>query len=558
MASHFLPPSQPDLPPASSDVLASQAEDLLEYVPVGVLVIELPSLRITRTNEAMRRLCMRAFGRECAEPDGRLISWMTERGLLAQVATALALGCTFPRQIVECPGEGSVGQLWLAIEVAPLTIQDTPDGVRRRVLIQFTDCTEERRERLRSERALFSAQLYAEGLEAALEHLTEGVTILDASGDLRAYNRAALTLARNRRAVERARAHGARLEPIWDLRAADGTVPDETARPEWRALLTGAPVNGVEMLLIRERGEPLPVLVSAAPLRDESGAVSGVVTALHDLTALKAVERLKDEFISNASHELRQPLTVIRGQAQMLRRYLARAGAQGTLPAAVSSAFAGQVEGINAQTARLDRLVSDLLEVSRLQAGEVQLELARVSLVEIVRGVVEQQRHVSARHTLDLRVGRYGQGIMVECDRRRIEQILMNLIANAIKYSPDGGTVTIEVGSLTEKCVREQPEIGGQRRVQAPAGLVKVADQGIGIPPESLPRLFERFFRARNASGIQGTGLGLYICRQLAWAHGGNLWAESGGEGAGTAFHLALPLIISAEEPPHPVTTSSP
>ncbi len=544
MASHPLHARHSDEPTAPAPAALGNSDDLFERLPAAALVIEFPTPRLTRYNLALRRLCACALGHEAAAWDGRLLAWLEKRGVLAQIATALALDCAFPRQVVECPCAGEGGPLWLAVEAAPLAMRETPEGLAREALVQISDWTEERRERLRAERALFSAQLYAEGLEAALEHLADGVTILDATGHIRAYNRAALAYARNRRAVERARARGMRLEPIWELRWPDGTTPREIERPELRAMLTGGGVVGVDALLVRERGGSLPVLVSAVPLRDESGGIAGVVTAYHDVTAIKEVERLKDEFISIASHELRQPLTVIQGQAQLLRRHLAREEAQGALPQRTRTALLGPVEAITAQTARVNGLVSELLDVSRIQAGQLKLEPAPTSLVELVRGVVEQQRAVSTRHTLEVRIA-LPQGtadLVAACDRRRVEQILMNLLSNAIKYSPEGGTIAIEIGMMAEASGSEHTVTGERRSVRAPAALITVRDCGIGIPPEALPRLFERFFRASNAAGIAGTGLGLYICRQLAWAHGGDLWAESAGDGVGAAFHIALPL----------------
>lgn len=549
--------------PTPTDLPAFRGPDeLLERLPTGVAVLEWPSMRLARANAALRRLCARAFGRETAAWDGRLLAWLEERGLLTQIATALALDCAFPRQVVACADMADESSLWLAVEAVPLMDDGRASVGVREALLHLTDCTDERRERLRAERALYSAQLYAEGLEAALEHLTDGVAILDAAGHIRAYNRAALAYARNRRAVERARTHGIRLEPIWALRWPDGTAATEIERPEWRAMLTGAPRTGVEMLLERERGGDLPVRCSAAPLRDELGGIAGVVVAYHDMSAIKEIERLKDEFISTASHELRQPLTVIQGQAQLLNRHLARA--EHGLSRSLRVALTPPVASIAAQTSRLNALVSDLLDVSRLQAGQLQVETAPMPLVELVRGVVEQQRGVSSTHPIELRAEPAGEegALVVACDRRRIEQVLMNLLSNAIKYSPDGGVVTVTVGELAEGDARlravgcEHPQ---DRPASGPFALVCVRDVGIGIPRELLSHLFERFFRAPNTSGIQGTGLGLYICRKLARAHGGDLWVNSAGEGAGTTFSLALPLAppVAKVAPPRPTDQGS-
>ncbi|MGH2515345.1 MAG: ATP-binding protein, partial [Ktedonobacterales bacterium] len=411
------------------------------------------------------------------------------------------------------------------------------------LLLTLRDVTEERLERQRAEHRTFSAQLYAERLEAILEQISEAVIICDADGVLLAYNRAALAFARNRRSVERARARGTRLEPRWAILSPEGVPVSEIEQPAFRAMLTGVPMTGGQYVLRGEGKRQTPVLAHAAPLRDESGAITGAVVAFQDITAVKEVERLRDEFLSVASHELRQPLTVIQGQAQMLKRHLRKMASGDARKPLTSEALQAVADGVEAQTIRLNLLVSDLLDMSRIQAGQLKLDPAPTRLVALVKRVVESQRQTTLEHefrtTVDLFPGE--NELLGIWDSQRIEQILLNLLSNAVKYSPRGGRVGVRIARAPTGSGGPARQ-GKPRRVEGPAALVAITDEGIGIPEDALAHLFERFYRARNTGGIQGTGLGLYICRQLAWAHRGDLWVESSGIGSGSTFNLVLPL----------------
>jgi two-component system phosphate regulon sensor histidine kinase PhoR len=361
-------------------------------------------------------------------------------------------------------------------------------------------------------------------LQAVIDALPAGVTLRDKAGKLFMYNQAALHLAINCAEVEEARLERqAPVEPVWQL-VGPGSEPDERVElPSQLAVETGEPVRA-QLSLRQGDGRVVPVLVNAAPVRDADGNLTRGVAVFQDITALKELERHKDEFISVASHELRGPLTVIRGQAQLLLRQLRRQEKQGELPPDMLHIMES-VESIESQTARLNDLVSDLLDVSRIQSGKLTLQRGPVELMALVSKVVQHWKPASASHTLILEavpteevVGRW--------DVKRVEQILNNLLGNAVKYSPEGGRVTVRV-----QVDRHNKQV-----------LLEVQDEGMGIPPEASSHLFERFYRAGNVSNISGTGLGLYISRQLATAHGGDLWATSPGLEQGSTFSLRLPL----------------
>ncbi|MGH2487120.1 MAG: sensor histidine kinase, partial [Ktedonobacterales bacterium] len=372
---------------------------------------------------------------------------------------------------------GGEGPTFWSYDLVPLGEPREPRG---QVLLVLNDCTEERRERHQAEQMAFSAQLYAEKLEAVIEQITEAVMVVDQVGHLLAYNRAALSFASNREAVERARSRGMRVEPEWDLSLPDKTPLPEIERPAWRAMLTGAPITGSQLIIRRENGAETPLLAHAAPLRDEGGAITSAVVAFQDITAFKELERLKDEFISVASHELKQPLTVINGQAQLLKRHLRRLETADMTTWNGGDTLRQLAEGIEAQAARLNLLVSDLLDMSRIQAGQLQLDLRRTSLWPMIERLLSQQRATTLDHTFQLSSSPLEQcaEIAGRWDTRRVEQILMNLLSNAVKYSPSGGQIAVRVEPMPEGYVPQTRLPGRPRRVAAPAVHLAIADQG--------------------------------------------------------------------------------
>ena len=230
----------------------------------------------------------------------------------------------------------------------------------------------------------------------------------------------------------------------------------------------------------------------------------------------QAAIRARDEFLSIASHELRNPVAGMKGAAQMLRRFEQR----GLLDGKLLDRYVGIIE----QTAnRLATLTEDLLDVSRLQQGALPIRPQRTDVAALVRAVADRLQEHSTPHRIILDLGVSADPMHVDPDR--IEQVMENLLGNAIKYTPDGGEIHVAL------------------RSDAAGALLTVRDSGIGLPDGAAEGIFEAFGRASNAvaRNIEGLGLGLYICRRIAEQHGGRLWAESDGEGQGTTMCLWLP-----------------
>jgi len=305
-----------------------------------------------------------------------------------------------------------------------------------------------------------------------------------------------------------------------------------------RALLDGETVLQQQEVIRQPSGTMQPLLVNAVPLTsphwrslgvpDEPGISpplqNGEPLALvihQDVRLLKEVEYFKDEFIGIAAHELRQPLTVLKGTVGTLLLQTAR----GHGPA-LASWQQEMLEDLDIATDRLVRLTNDLLDASRLQAGQLVLHRASSDLVPLVSRVVERWQKTTMRHQLAWHTDH--PQLEAAIDPQRIEQVLSNLLTNAIKYSPQGGPVHVMLATSADGHAVE----------------IRVQDEGLGIPRHQQARIFGRFMRADNAqaAGISGTGLGLYLCHALIEQHDGRLWFESE-EGVGTTFFIHLPLV---------------
>jgi signal transduction histidine kinase len=297
----------------------------------------------------------------------------------------------------------------------------------------------------------------------------------------------------------------------------EGVMLDPADLPHLRALRTGEVVDSVELMVRLGDGRQTPILASAAPLRELDRSISAVVVVFRDIHALKDAARLKVEFVSVVSHELRSPMTPIRGFVQLVARDLEREGQH--------EQQVRWLRTISSHVDRMTRLVDDLLDVSRLKSGTLDIRPEPTDLVEVTEDVVSsRQASAPGRHVA---LAYRGGPLVGEWDQDRLHQIIDNLVGNAIKYSPEGSQVTVELAN-------------DSRRGQV---SIVVRDQGPGIPAEDRERIFSAFFRTREATEgqIAGLGLGLYIVSELVAAHGGTI---SVGEnpGGGSAFRVTLPL----------------
>ena len=302
----------------------------------------------------------------------------------------------------------------------------------------------------------------------------------------------------------------------YDLKHPDGSPLKDEELPSTRALRMEAVIN-FEVIIDRRRGGPVPGLVSAAPVRSESGAVLGAVVIFQDITALKQLQHLSRDFLALVAHDLRTPLQSVLLQVEALIRR--SEGEAAHVPMTT-------LQAIRRNGLQIDRLVRDLLDAARVDAHGITLDLATVRLPDLATSIVSQIEGVLGSHSVSVEVS--GTPPPVAADPQRVEQIVTNLLENASKYSTEGSPIRILIASTD----------GG--------ATIAVQDEGPGISPEELPRLFDRYFQTQRARGTRrGLGLGLFIAKGLVEAHGGRISVESI-PNVGSTFRVWLPSPAQA------------
>jgi PAS domain S-box-containing protein len=364
------------------------------------------------------------------------------------------------------------------------------------------------------ERELLLARRKAERLAAEqaliLGQAVEGVILTDAAGRITFVNEAARRmhgLAELGVTVERyAEAYG--------LLTMDGRPypPDEL--PLARAVVRGETVVGALWRVRRPDGTESVLQGSAAPVLAEDGSRLGAVLTMHDVTVERELERQRDAFLATLTHDLKSPVTVIQGYAQLLRSQLARADAAPMLLEATGH--------IHASARRIDGMLDELVDLAQLRLGRLlALDRRPTDLVALATAAAAQHQAATERHRVELRCAAHA--LVGLWDQRRLARVLDNLVGNALKYSPAGGLVEVEV------------------RREGDTAVLSVRDPGIGIPADELPRVLEPFGRATNATGFAGMGIGLASVRHLVAQHGGDVVIDSE-EGVGTTVAVRLPL----------------
>lgn len=375
--------------------------------------------------------------------------------------------------------------------------------------------------------AIANVRLYADSqserrkLNTVVTSIAEGVLLCDALGRLNLANDAALALLRlESLPFEQPLAA---MPDFYRMRDLEGR-PLTLAQLPFARALAGEVFQDYRLILRGASGDETVMSFSGAPARADDGTIEGAVVVFRDITASQKLERAKDEFLAVAAHELRSPLAAVRSYADLLlRREQQR-----------EEADPRDLHGLTILTQQVThmlRMVDNLLDVSRIDAGQLDLQIQRVNLVSLAAQVIDQQRPAAGGRELLLEYD--AEELYVECDSLRIRQAMTNLIGNAIKYSPADSAITVRLRRVEEG---DDTTTG----LDGPHAVVSVTDTGAGIPPEQQTKLFQRFYRARSGRA-EGLGLGLYLSRQFVQMHGGRIWVESI-EGAGSTFAFALPL----------------
>jgi len=295
----------------------------------------------------------------------------------------------------------------------------------------------------------------------------------------------------------------------------DGT-PVTAEHWGWKRVLTGDTVVGEELVVKHPDGRVLPILMSGAPLCDDAGAIIGGVVAFQDITSLYEVDRLKSEFVSIVSHELRTPLTSIKGALQLLLS---------ELPAADPDHITLMNVALS-NTDRLVRIINDILDISKIEAGKLALNAKLQTVAEVVTLSVQNVQHLAQSASLTIATLIEADVPAIHVDLDRTIQVVVNLLSNALKFAPAKSEVTLSA-----------------RRERDGFVAISVTDRGRGIPPDKVGLLFQKFQQLDDANTrkVRGTGLGLAIVKALVEKQGGCVWVESE-VGKGSTFTITVPV----------------
>lgn len=398
---------------------------------------------------------------------------------------------------------------WINIRAYP-----TEDGLTA----YFEDITNRKRAEAERDRLLEEVQRRAAEMDAILGSMADGLAIMDANGNLVRVNEAGMNIARIP-PEDRDKP----MDERWAMvrpETPDGKPLSLTDERVSRALQYGETTRGVIAKLHPRTGETVWVSVSAAPIRGPHGEIAGIVFTFSDITAQHNLQEQREDLLRTVSHDLRNPLAGVLGQAQLCERRLAKAGMERERESAQTIISAAQ---------RMDTMIQDLVDVARSEAGQIRLERQPVDMRTFTLDL--KQRLAASLETARIDV-QVPEGLPpASADPARLERILTNLWSNALKYSAPGTPVTVNA------------------RQEGNRIITSITDRGPGIPPEELPRLFERYYRAETARQQRGgVGLGLYTARTLVEAHGGRIWAEST-VGVGSTFSFSLPIHDASASP---------
>ena len=352
-------------------------------------------------------------------------------------------------------------------------------------------------------------------LETLIDTSPVGVVVFDAAtGGPKSLNREARRIVDSLRHLDQPLEH---LMGVVTFRRANGREVSLREYPMAEIMSAAVKVRAEEIVLRVPDGRSVTVLLNATPILSDEGAVESVVVTLQDMADVKELERVRAEFLAMVSHELRGPLTSIVGSASTVLD-----SSRDLEPAVVRQFF----RIIKDQADHMHDLVSDLLDVARIETGTLPVTLEPAEIAVLVDRARNAFKSAGGRN--DLAIDIDPDLPLVMADRRRIAQVLVNLLTNAARHSPESSAIRVSA-------------VGEDVHV-----VVSVADEGRGIPAESLPHLFRKFSRVQSEEQSGDTGLGLAICKGIVEAHGGRIWAESDGTGLGARFTFTLPTVDAA------------
>jgi PAS domain S-box-containing protein len=516
---------------AATERERARLEEIFAQMPAAIAVLDGPDHVVTYVNPAGERIAgLRAaalFGRPVREAFPEVAG----QGIFNPLDEAYRSGSPYVGTEVPARydrnGDGVPEEAYFTVVYHPMR---DADGVVTGVLQHAWEVTDQVLARRRADELARQVAAERDRLRQVLDVLPEAVLVTDADGLVLSSNAAATEIMGLDMTDRPLAVADPEALDSYGLRHLDGSPMDVQSLPLRRSL-AGAVVHGTQLLVRNaDGGRDVPILMNSAPLRDASGTITGVVAVFQDISALKSLERQKDEFLASVSHDLKIPLITIRGMAQVLRH-------QAVQPEGLDAGRLREgLEAISGTAAQIAALLTELLDLTRLRMERpLDLAVQPADLVALIQRVAVAHQQATERHTIQIHSTL--SELTVSCDPTRVERVLSNLLSNAVKYSPEGGEITVALS-------REDDAAGAW-------AVLQVHDRGMGIPIEDLPYVFERFYRGRNVGSKQGTGLGLASVRQIVEQHGGGVAATRNPD-AGTTVTVRLPVAG-----PHPAQNAS-
>src|SRR3989339_151057 len=381
-----------------------------------------------------------------------------------------------------------------------------------RMVGTIQDITERKRYQEKLDKLSFDTLTQKQKLENILSDIGDAVFVTDTKKTIVMANNAMEKLF----GLGRKEMTGKNIEEVMDLSyESSGKKPEDLLETVFNKKKQARSIE--TLILNRKGGVRISIDGVASPIMDEKHKLVGTVWVLRDVTKQRELEKMRLDFVSLASHQLRSPLTGIKWYVGLLRECAVKSS---------DKKAKEYIDSIEESNQKLIDLVDDLLAVGKMnESGFVEKQLENRSLKEIIKGASQIQARMYVDHNIRLEgIDLIPEGFVVEVDATQMIQVFGNILSNAARYSPDGSRVTVWAEKMND---------GYQ---------VMIKDEGLGIPESQKPRVFERFFRADNvAKKVPGTGLGLYMSKNIITSHGGNIWFESK-EGTGTTFFVKLPI----------------
>jgi len=494
-------------------------QQIIEMLPEGVIIYDAVGTRLSLNRAATAMFGADLLGQPLAEDyqaARRLDGTLYSRDELP-VARSIRTGVVVVGEQMLLRNVTTGHEIPILVSSAPLHAEHRSSlgGVAILQDISSIKASEGEREQL-----LAQTELARQWLQQILDVLPESVVVYNADSRVVSMNDAAVSLL-GRRAEDCPRA-----ELDFGLRLSEGVPIPLEDTPAMRALTVGEITRGARVTVRHAAtGGDVPLITSAAPLRDATGTITGAVSLASDISAIAELEGQRDRVLGIVAHDLRNPLTSIAGMAQLLQM---RAG---RLDEPARERFLKGLQSIEVAARAMTAQIAELLDYAQVQTGrEIALALEPTDVVALLRDVLKQHQQSTDEHTLELRSAE--ESIVAMVDARRLERAVANLLVNAIKYSPAGGPIVVSV-------TRTNRSDGQWLNIE-------VADRGVGIPADDLPRIFEQYYRASNvASSIPGTGIGLAGVRHMIARHGGSVNIDST-EGEGTTVTVRIPTSGTA------------